>query len=150
MLRLISSSFGSKVFLREGNQLIAFLFYIYLIIIYPPDFHLLHLNLLIALFVEQIRFIFPHRKQLLLLKIFSRYQKSRRSIMLLGVWLVWFSYLNAPVATQNGQDPVVFTLQLGYVEGFRYKTENNFDVNVFLGIPYAVPPVGDLRFEVHF
>ena len=45
-------------------------------------------------------------------------------------------------------DPVAFTKELGSIEGFHYKTESGFDASVFLGIPYAQPPVGPLRFEV--
>lgn len=66
------------------------------------------------------------------------------------IWLIWSSYICALVAAQYQQDPVVYSEQLGYVEGFLYKTENDFNVNVFLGIPYALPPVGELRFEVRF
>lgn len=44
-------------------------------------------------------------------------------------------------------DPVVFTEKLGYIEGLRYRTKSGFDTDVFLGIPYAQPPVGPLRFE---
>uniref|UniRef100_A0A914P5C5 Carboxylic ester hydrolase n=1 Tax=Panagrolaimus davidi TaxID=227884 RepID=A0A914P5C5_9BILA len=35
----------------------------------------------------------------------------------------------------------------GPIEGFRHKTRNGIESNVFLGIPYAKPPIKDLRFE---
>ncbi|CAD5231188.1 unnamed protein product [Bursaphelenchus xylophilus] len=47
-------------------------------------------------------------------------------------------YLNA--------NPIVDT-DLGRIEGFHHKLLNGHEVNLFLGIPYAEPPVGDLRFE---
>lgn len=46
------------------------------------------------------------------------------------------------------EDPVVYIEELGYVEGSHYRTNSGFDTSVYLGIPYALPPVGPLRFEV--
>uniref|UniRef100_A0A1I7RTM0 COesterase domain-containing protein n=1 Tax=Bursaphelenchus xylophilus TaxID=6326 RepID=A0A1I7RTM0_BURXY len=43
-------------------------------------------------------------------------------------------------------NPIVET-ELGRIEGFYHKLLNGQDTNVFLGIPYAKPPVGELRFE---
>ncbi|KAK0405794.1 hypothetical protein QR680_018199 [Steinernema hermaphroditum] len=42
--------------------------------------------------------------------------------------------------------PVVET-PYGPVEGFEYALEDGTTANIFLGIPYAKPPVGELRFE---
>ncbi|KAK0427319.1 hypothetical protein QR680_010167 [Steinernema hermaphroditum] len=42
--------------------------------------------------------------------------------------------------------PVVET-PYGKVEGFDYEISNGDKANIFLGIPYAQPPVGNLRFE---
>uniref|UniRef100_A0AC34QZW9 Carboxylic ester hydrolase n=1 Tax=Panagrolaimus sp. JU765 TaxID=591449 RepID=A0AC34QZW9_9BILA len=35
----------------------------------------------------------------------------------------------------------------GNIEGFEYETLNGFKSDVFLGIPFAKPPVGELRYE---
>uniref|UniRef100_A0A0N4ZSC7 COesterase domain-containing protein n=1 Tax=Parastrongyloides trichosuri TaxID=131310 RepID=A0A0N4ZSC7_PARTI len=35
----------------------------------------------------------------------------------------------------------------GFIEGFEYKSELGKKYDVYLGIPYAKPPVGELRFE---
>ncbi|KJH52170.1 Carboxylesterase [Dictyocaulus viviparus] len=35
----------------------------------------------------------------------------------------------------------------GIIEGKRYVTRNGFKTDYFLGVPYAKPPLGDLRFE---
>ncbi|CAD5233052.1 unnamed protein product [Bursaphelenchus xylophilus] len=43
-------------------------------------------------------------------------------------------------------DPLVVT-KSGPVEGFNFETRNG-NVHVFLGIPYAEPPVGELRYEL--
>ncbi|CAD5223852.1 unnamed protein product [Bursaphelenchus okinawaensis] len=42
--------------------------------------------------------------------------------------------------------PVVET-KVGTIEGFEHKVINGQSVDIFLGIPYAKPPVGELRFE---
>ena len=36
----------------------------------------------------------------------------------------------------------------GVLVGARRKTQNGFEYDDFLNIPYAKPPVGDLRFKV--
>uniref|UniRef100_A0A914P4Z3 Carboxylesterase type B domain-containing protein n=1 Tax=Panagrolaimus davidi TaxID=227884 RepID=A0A914P4Z3_9BILA len=43
-------------------------------------------------------------------------------------------------------NPVVET-PYGPIEGFNYNTVSGNDVEIFLGIPFASPPVEDLRFE---
>ncbi|VDK59750.1 unnamed protein product [Cylicostephanus goldi] len=35
----------------------------------------------------------------------------------------------------------------GMIEGRRYTTADGFQMDAFLGVPYAQPPVGELRFE---
>ena len=49
------------------------------------------------------------------------------------------------VLSQNG--PVVDT-EYGPVAGITIELHNGIEVNSFYGIPFAEPPVGDLRFEV--
>ena len=46
-----------------------------------------------------------------------------------------------------GQQPVVNTT-LGVVQGTSVSLANGHVIDSFLGVPYAEPPVGDLRFEV--
>ena len=36
----------------------------------------------------------------------------------------------------------------GEVEGFTYTMSNGEKANIFLGIPFASPPIGDLKLEV--
>ena len=41
--------------------------------------------------------------------------------------------------------------EYGWIEGFHYPSaEHNINASIFLGIPYATPPVGELRFKVCF
>ncbi|VDK51545.1 unnamed protein product [Gongylonema pulchrum] len=64
-------------------------------------------------------------------------------IRFLVLWLAWCGFATA----QLGRGAVVYTLPLGYVEGFQHTTESGFVANVYLGVPYALPPLGELRFE---
>lgn len=41
------------------------------------------------------------------------------------------------------------TTNLGKIEGFEYTTSSNSKAEIYLGIPFAKPPIGELRFEVH-
>ncbi|KAE9547609.1 hypothetical protein FO519_009179 [Halicephalobus sp. NKZ332] len=43
-------------------------------------------------------------------------------------------------------DPLI-TTKYGQIRGFQFNTERGFETEVFLGIPFAKPPVGELRFE---
>ncbi|GFR68870.1 carboxylic ester hydrolase [Elysia marginata] len=42
-------------------------------------------------------------------------------------------------------DTVVVTTAYGAVKGINYNISETVDLNIFLGVPYAQPPVGDLR-----
>ncbi|UYV67767.1 BCHE [Cordylochernes scorpioides] len=53
--------------------------------------------------------------------------------------------LASKVAYTTENDPVV-NLPMGRIKGFR-KTTIGKDMNVFLGIPFAKPPLGDLRYK---
>lgn len=44
-------------------------------------------------------------------------------------------------------DPIV-EVQSGLVRGIVEKHEDGFDYYAFKGIPYAEPPIGELRFKV--
>ncbi|RCN41051.1 Carboxylesterase [Ancylostoma caninum] len=46
-----------------------------------------------------------------------------------------------------GARPQVIHLEPGSVEGFTITTRSGHEAEVFLNIPYAAPPIGDLRFE---
>lgn len=39
-------------------------------------------------------------------------------------------------------------VEQGKLRGCQLETDNGFSYNGFLGIPYAKPPVGNLRFKV--
>uniref|UniRef100_A0AC34GG74 Carboxylesterase type B domain-containing protein n=1 Tax=Panagrolaimus sp. ES5 TaxID=591445 RepID=A0AC34GG74_9BILA len=43
--------------------------------------------------------------------------------------------------------PIV-TTEYGTIEGINYETLTGFQTEMFLGIPYAKPPINELRFEV--
>lgn len=43
--------------------------------------------------------------------------------------------------------PIINTTY-GQIQGFYLNLENGFSANIFLGIPFARPPIGEYRFEV--
>ena len=52
--------------------------------------------------------------------------------------------------TWASDDFVIVDTKLGNLKGFRHQIDENHRADVFLSIPYAEPPLGDLRFEVGF
>ncbi|KAH7725075.1 CBN-GES-1 protein [Aphelenchoides avenae] len=56
------------------------------------------------------------------------------------------SLLFALAFEQHPPSDVVQT-EYGKVQGFRVSTRSGFKADVFLGVPFAQPPIGDLRFE---
>ena len=52
------------------------------------------------------------------------------------------------VNAQSQDDDVTVTLEQGAVKGQRIESIRDRQLLAFLGIPYAKPPVGDLRFKV--
>uniref|UniRef100_A0A914PE98 Carboxylesterase type B domain-containing protein n=1 Tax=Panagrolaimus davidi TaxID=227884 RepID=A0A914PE98_9BILA len=62
-----------------------------------------------------------------------------------GICIFAAVFIVTAVNSQSS-DLVVSTIY-GKIEGFRYTTPNGTETEVFLGIPYAAPPVGNLRFE---
>ena len=47
------------------------------------------------------------------------------------------------------EGPIVETTY-GSVQGVNINLENGTIIQSYMAIPYAMPPLGDLRFEVHF
>ena len=47
-----------------------------------------------------------------------------------------------------GQEFIQVDTQYGPVTGLTIELHNGIEVNSFYGIPYAEPPLGDLRFRV--
>ena len=58
-----------------------------------------------------------------------------------------FSLLQTKAMTTESTRPSVVTLPQGKVVGVQLENTFPQPVNAFLGIPYALPPVGDLRFR---
>ncbi|TKR94477.1 hypothetical protein L596_008753 [Steinernema carpocapsae] len=57
--------------------------------------------------------------------------------------------LSASLAGVFSSPPVIQTY-LGLIEGFEYSLNNGKSADVFLGVPYASPPVGQLRYELPY
>jgi hypothetical protein len=76
----------------------------------------------------------------------SSFQKKQNGLfssaqtMLFAIFLINIAF--AVAAT------VDVTTKLGDIRGFEYQTEGDFEAQVFLGIPYAQKPIGELRFKV--
>ena len=62
--------------------------------------------------------------------------------------LVNLTVLLTLAAAEEDDFPVVKTKQ-GLIKGLKTVSVRNTDFNAFLGIPYAKPPVGELRFKVN-
>uniref|UniRef100_A0A914PUA6 Carboxylic ester hydrolase n=1 Tax=Panagrolaimus davidi TaxID=227884 RepID=A0A914PUA6_9BILA len=52
----------------------------------------------------------------------------------------------AVTLTKSNVNPIV-TTEYGKIEGINYETPNGFKTEMFLGIPFAKPPINELRFE---
>ena len=50
----------------------------------------------------------------------------------------------------SASEDVIVRTKFGDISGFTHNTEDGFEASAFLGVPYAKPPLGDYRFEVHF
>lgn len=74
------------------------------------------------------------------------------------VIIVIFCYCLALLVFGESNQKIIVELSNGKVLGFTTKLENTGvgikrripNADVFLGIPYAQPPIGKLRLEVHF
>jgi hypothetical protein len=54
------------------------------------------------------------------------------------------------LATALSQEDIAVTVQQGRLRGISVESVRRQELLAFLGIPYASPPVGDLRFKVGF
>lgn len=67
------------------------------------------------------------------------------------MWLVYLSLLTTTVlvSAQSDDDPLtIVKTNLGLVHGRRVVTDRNTTAYVFLGVPYAEPPIGQLRYRL--
>jgi hypothetical protein len=67
--------------------------------------------------------------------------KNKFLFVLFGFAAINFNYVNSDL------QPVVNT-PLGRIGGYHMKTQDGKDISAFTAIPYALPPVGELRFKV--
>src|SRR5271163_1795037 len=77
----------------------------------------------------------------LLLARHIRFQGERMSAKIVGRILILCTLLSMPIVSFGASGPQVTTAS-GTVEG-----KEDGAVRVFLGIPYAAPPVGELRWK---
>ena len=68
----------------------------------------------------------------------------------MNTWVIACLIAFSESCRANQEDGVVASTKFGDVIGFTEKTEDGFEADVFLGIPYAQPPIGENRFEVVF
>ena len=62
----------------------------------------------------------------------------------LNIVSMWF--MNFPKDEITTKPPLIVQTQNGLVEGVTVQAAFNETVTAFLGIPFAKPPVGDLRY----
>lgn len=48
-----------------------------------------------------------------------------------------------------GNDDIIVQINQGLIRGSIFKSRNGRDIQVFQGIPYAKPPIDNLRFKVN-
>ncbi|PAV64148.1 hypothetical protein WR25_05636 [Diploscapter pachys] len=65
----------------------------------------------------------------------------------MNTWVIACFIVFSEGCRANQEDGVVASTKFGNVIGFTEKTEDGFEADVFLGIPYAQPPIGENRFE---
>jgi hypothetical protein len=54
------------------------------------------------------------------------------------------------LAAESQEEDVTVTVQQGRLKGLRFESVRGQELLAFLGIPYARPPVAELRFKVGF
>ena len=86
--------------------------------------------------VKNTRFFYTH---LMIEGVPNFFFTGMRVALLFGLTTLFsLIFAEAPVVETN----------YGPVKGFTYESEKGHKANVFLGIPFAKSPIGDLRFEV--
>jgi len=68
-------------------------------------------------------------------------------LSILGGMILLFAVAER-VNAQSQDADVTVTLEQGAVRGLRIESIRDRQLLAFLGIPYAKPPIGDLRFQV--
>ena len=71
-----------------------------------------------------------------------------KSHFVLVCFYLIFVYCGINVVESKSLDPLVAIPTLGLVRGSRMSSFNGREFLAFRGIPYAEPPVGELRFKV--
>lgn len=66
--------------------------------------------------------------------------------ILVSIALAYFVY--KVLNDSNERTPVFYLGELGVIQGTIQKSRDGKDFSQYLGIPYAQPPIGNLRFEV--
>lgn len=61
--------------------------------------------------------------------------------------MVSVGLLMASLVRSSNNEPLVIETSGGKVQGLRQKAANGQAVDMWWGIPYAEPPIGDLRFR---
>ena len=59
-----------------------------------------------------------------------------------------FVYQIFLLAYANDENDLIVETKLGKLKGFIIELENSEKADIFLNIPFARPPIGELRFEV--
>jgi len=66
----------------------------------------------------------------------------------LGIILIILSFLNASVISLSSRTEHIVDTSNGRIRGSSSTSRSGKTYYQYLGIPYAIPPVGKLRFEV--
>ena len=66
----------------------------------------------------------------------------------LNCFIVLLTYVALITAHTPSEESLTVSLKDGKIEGIVEKTVNGKAFKSFLGIPFAKPPLGELRFEV--
>lgn len=71
--------------------------------------------------------------------------KNAFQLKLLNICITFLFFFPS---TKCSNDDVIASTQYGQIQGKTKSLANGQKINIFLGIPYATPPIGSLRFEV--
>jgi len=86
----------------------------------------------------------------------TNHWKERQAVMAVALSLATYlynSFLNGPgsllISNRSGRDEPVLSISTGVIRGRYGVSREGREYAEFLGIPFAQPPLNDLRFEVH-